>query len=89
MVRCKKAFRQTILNASVDGDRKNFGKQENHLSLRQGEPGLEQKRQASKENCLDLGDAPVIIEKKIERTKLALFFKFQEIVHQLDEEGKG
>lgn len=43
--------------------------------MRQGEPGLEQKREASKEKYLDLGDATAIIE-KIEATKLALFLKF-------------
>lgn len=43
--------------------------------MRQGEPGLEQKREASKENCLDLGDATAITE-KVEVTKPARLLKF-------------
>lgn len=56
--------------------------------MRQGECGLEQKREASKENYLDLGDATAIT-KKIEVTKPGLFFQILgNHAHELDEEGK-
>lgn len=66
---------------------KNLDKQGNHLSIRQGEPGLEQKREASKENCLDLGDVIAIIEKTSDKTGLAFQIPGN-CAHELDEEGK-
>lgn len=55
--------------------------------MRQGEPGLEQKREASKENCLDLGDVTAIIETTSDQTGLAFQIPGN-CAHELDEEGK-
>lgn len=57
--------------------------------MRQGEPGLEQKREASKENCLDLGDATAYNwEGRSDKTGRA-FKVLGNCAYELDEEGKG